>query len=61
MMGRLNCWSVYEYMRIRFMRTGAVPDAVELKREFAELPAEEIDAGAEEFRLLMGGRTEHAV
>lgn len=46
-------WSVFEYMRHRFMNTGNVPDRKELFIEFLGMESSEIDEGAKEFELAM--------
>lgn len=44
-------WSVFEYMRHRFMNTGNVPDRQELVNEFSGMESSEIDEGVKEFEL----------
>lgn len=46
-------WSVFEYMRHRFMNTGNVPDREELFIEFSGMKSSEIDEGVKEFELAM--------
>ena len=44
-------WSVFEYMRHRFMHTGSVPDRQESLIEFSDMESSEIDEGVKEFQL----------
>ncbi|MGG3278824.1 hypothetical protein [Paenibacillus solani] len=44
-------WSVFEYMKHRFVRTGRVPDQQELLMEFTGMELSEIDEGVKEFQL----------
>lgn len=46
-------WSVFEYMRHRFMHTGSVPDRQELLMEFSDMDTSEIDEGVREFEHAM--------
>lgn len=46
-------WSVFEYMRHRFMHTGSVPDRQELLIEFSGMESSEIDEGVKEFELAL--------
>lgn len=46
-------WSVFEYMRHRFMNTGSVSDRQELFIEFSGMESSEIDEGVKEFELAM--------
>lgn len=46
-------WSVFEYMRHRFMHTGSVPDRQELLMEFPDMDTSEIDEGVWEFEHAM--------
>ncbi|CCC85598.1 hypothetical protein PPM_2661 [Paenibacillus polymyxa M1] len=47
-------WSVYEYMKHRFVRTGRVPDEAELLAELPNIDRSELSEGMEEFRLILG-------
>lgn len=49
-----NRWSVSEYMRHRFMRTGQVPDRDELQAEFAGIDQTELHEGIAEFDAIAG-------
>lgn len=42
-------WSVFEYMKHRYLRTGQVPDKSELLEEFPEIGRIELDEGIAEF------------
>lgn len=44
-------WSVFEYMRHRFMHSGSVPTRQELLIEFPDMESSEIDEGVKEFQL----------
>lgn len=44
-------WSVYEYMRHTYMRTGRQPDLSELIENFSEVPLPEIREGMQEFEI----------
>ncbi|WP_049827263.1 hypothetical protein [Paenibacillus maysiensis] len=46
-------WSVYEYMKHRFVCTGYVPDEVELLEEFPDIARSELDEGIVEFRSIV--------
>lgn len=48
-------WSVYEYMKHRFVRTGQVPDQNELQEEFAGIDQTELREGIVEFDSIAGG------
>ncbi|PYE49823.1 hypothetical protein DFQ00_105327 [Paenibacillus barcinonensis] len=57
----LNRWSVYEYMKHRFLRTGQVPDQDELQAEFAGIDQTELLEGIAEFDAIVGtGGVQHA-
>ncbi|KZS49014.1 hypothetical protein AWU65_07275 [Paenibacillus glucanolyticus] len=45
-------WSVYEYMKHRFVRTGQVPDQDELQAEFAGIDQTELQEGIAEFETI---------
>jgi hypothetical protein len=47
-------WSVYEYMKHRFVRTGQVPDQDELQAEFAGIDQTELHEGIAEFDAIVG-------
>ncbi|MFU1797345.1 hypothetical protein ACM1RC_26000 [Paenibacillus azoreducens] len=47
-------WSVYEYMRQMYMRTGMVPEWQELRYEFPEMRWSEIREGIEDFERFLG-------
>ncbi|MCM3206416.1 hypothetical protein [Paenibacillus illinoisensis] len=47
-------WSVYEYMKHRFVRTGQVPDQDELQNEFAGIDQTELLEGIAEFGAIAG-------
>ncbi|AZS15337.1 hypothetical protein EI981_13280 [Paenibacillus lutimineralis] len=46
-------WSVYEYMRHTYMRSGRWPDLPELVDKFPTVPPAEIKEGMEEFELTL--------
>jgi len=48
-------WSVYEYMKHRFVRTGQVPDQDELQAEFAGIDQTELKEGIAEFDTIAAG------
>ncbi|WP_036634650.1 hypothetical protein [Paenibacillus massiliensis] len=48
-------WSVYEYMKHRFVRTGQVPDQDELQAEFAGIDQAELREGIAEFGTIADG------
>lgn len=57
----LNRWSVYEYMKHRFLRTGQVPDQGELQAEFTGIDQTELLEGIAEFDAIVGtGGVQHA-
>lgn len=60
MNGSFNRWSVSEYMRHRFMRTGQVPDHDELNSEFAGISQTELLEGIAEFGKIAGVEVPHA-
>lgn len=47
-------WSVYEYMKHRFVRTGQVPDQDELQAEFSGIDQTELSEGIAEFGAIAG-------
>lgn len=47
-------WSVYEYMKHRFVRTGQVPNRGELQAEFAGIDQTELHEGIAEFDAIVG-------
>ncbi|WP_318627248.1 hypothetical protein [Paenibacillus polymyxa] len=47
-------WSVYEYMKRRFVCTGQVPDETELLEELPNIDRSELSEGMAEFRLILG-------
>lgn len=47
-------WSVYEYMKHRFVRTGQVPDKDELQVEFTGIDQTELREGIAEFGAIVG-------
>lgn len=47
-------WSVYEYMKHRFVRTGQVPDKDELQTEFMGIDQTELLEGIAEFEAIVG-------
>lgn len=58
MENRENCWtrwSVYEYMKHRFVRTGFIPDKTELLEAFPEIDEPELLEGIAEFNVIAGG------
>lgn len=50
----LTRWSVCEYMKHRFLRTGHVPDLDELQSEFAGIDQTELREGIAEFETIAG-------
>lgn len=44
-------WSVFEYMKHRFERTGQIPTQQELMIEFESIDLNELAEGIEEFNL----------
>jgi hypothetical protein len=46
-------WSVYEYMKHRYLRTGQVPSESELLEEFPEIGRMELDEGVAEFNSIV--------
>ncbi|CAH1215962.1 hypothetical protein [Paenibacillus sp. JJ-223] len=48
-------WSVYEYMKHRFVRTGQVPDQDELKEVFPTIDQTELREGIAEFGTIAKG------
>ncbi|MGF6357127.1 hypothetical protein ABIE27_005066 [Paenibacillus sp. 4624] len=58
---QLTRWSVYEYMKHRFLRTGHVPNRDELQAEFAGIDQTELREGIAEFDAIVGtGGVQHA-
>lgn len=58
MESRVSCWtrwSVYEYMKHRFVRTGQIPNQDELKEAFPEIDQTELHEGIAEFGAIVGG------
>ncbi|GGH17114.1 hypothetical protein [Paenibacillus segetis] len=51
MSGAWSKWSVYEYMRHKYMWTGRCPDMPELLDRFPGMPLSEIKEGMKEFEL----------
>ncbi|MEC0125321.1 hypothetical protein [Paenibacillus pabuli] len=49
-----NRWSIYEYMKHRFLRTGEVPDQDELQAEFEGIDQTELREGIVEFDAIAG-------
>lgn len=47
-------WSIYEYMKYRFVRTGQIPNREELLSEFEEIDSTELAEGMAEFTLVVG-------
>ncbi|VUG07078.1 hypothetical protein PPOLYM_03486 [Paenibacillus polymyxa] len=47
-------WSVYEYMKHRFVCTGQVPNESELLEELPDIDRSELSEGMAEFRLILG-------
>ncbi|OMF40347.1 hypothetical protein BK135_23150 [Paenibacillus peoriae] len=47
-------WSVYEYMKHRFVSTGQVPNKSELLEELPDIDQTELIEGMTEFRLILG-------
>lgn len=62
MMGEpISCWtrwSVYEYMKHRFVRTGYVPNQNELQEEFQGIDQAELLEGIAEFGTIANGWSE---
>ncbi|QHT60650.1 hypothetical protein GXP70_12340 [Paenibacillus lycopersici] len=52
----LSKWTVYEYARQVYMRTGIVPTAEEVSAEMAGLGEEALKEGYAEFEELLNGR-----
>ncbi|WP_366294344.1 hypothetical protein [Paenibacillus sp. AN1007] len=50
----LNRWSVSEYMKHRYIRTGHVPDREELQTEFMGIDQTELLEGIAEFDAIVG-------
>lgn len=48
-------WSVYEYMKQCFMRTGRIPDESELQQAFAGIDQAELREGIAEFGTIADG------
>lgn len=48
-------WSVYEYMKHRFVRTGQVPDQDELQDAFKGIDQNELHEGIAEFGTIAAG------
>jgi hypothetical protein len=46
-----NRWTVYEYMKKRFMETGFIPPLRNVVTHFSHLPAEELREGIIEFQM----------
>ncbi|AJS59875.1 hypothetical protein [Paenibacillus sp. IHBB 10380] len=66
MSGPWSCWSVYEYMKRRFLCTGQVPTHVELETEFEGIDPSILLEGIAEFESVIcdrgsGGRNETKV
>ncbi len=51
-------WSVYEYMKHRFVRTGHVPNIDELRTEFTGIDQTELREGIAEFETIVGDWSE---
>lgn len=49
----MNRWHVYEFMKNRYIRTGQIPNAKEVHREFTGLDVEEIGEGMAEFHSVI--------
>ncbi|MEY8748592.1 hypothetical protein AB9M62_57065 [Bacillales bacterium AN1005] len=56
----MSRWSVSEYMRLRFMNTGYVPDLDELHTEFAGIDQTELREGIAEFETIAGVEVPYA-
>lgn len=48
-----NKWTVSEYIKNVYMRTGRVPSKLYLKFEFPNIPAEELEDGIREFEKMV--------
>lgn len=48
-----SCWSVYEYMKRRFLCTGLVPTHDELETEFEGIDPSELLEGITEFESVI--------
>lgn len=53
MSGPWSCWSVYEFMKMRFMYTGQVPTHDELETEFEGIDAAVLLEGIAEFESVI--------